>query len=370
MSCSNCYNGCSQITSDQCVRYTGIDVPVLGIKNGDSLSYIEQALIEFLVSTLDGSGIKVDLDQSFFCDIFSDNLPKCGDLTVVDVLNTLVKTACAIQEEVIANGEAIVELQNSVSEINGSYNFPANNCLGTLPANPTTHDVVQAVVSTLCATIASLDGYVLLTELPTLIAQYLSSQSGGVTKAYDKMVPYVAYEYYGPISGNFDGTGAGIGYWEKVYLCNGDNNTPDKRGRVAVGVTTGMGGGPMSSAVNPGGLNPNYTLYSNFGSNGVQLTEAQMPSHTHANTATSTITPNPHTHAVGTSGSDDPNPANSIRRTSAGIDGYTTSGTSGNLLQETGLTVNTTITNVQTGSGEFHPNNQPAIGCYYIMYRP
>jgi len=101
MSCSNCYNGCTQITSDQCVRYTGIDVPVLGIKNGDSLSYIEQALIEFLVSTLDGSGIKVDLDQSFFCNIFSDNLPKCGDLTVVDVLNTLIKTVCVIQEEII-----------------------------------------------------------------------------------------------------------------------------------------------------------------------------------------------------------------------------------------------------------------------------
>ena len=76
MSCSNCYNGCSEITSDKCVRYTGIDVPVLGIKNGDSLSYVEQALIEFLVSTLDGSGIKVDIPQDIICDIVSSNLPK------------------------------------------------------------------------------------------------------------------------------------------------------------------------------------------------------------------------------------------------------------------------------------------------------
>lgn len=45
--CSNCYNGCAEITSDQCIRYTGIDVPVLGIKTGDSLSYVEQALITF-----------------------------------------------------------------------------------------------------------------------------------------------------------------------------------------------------------------------------------------------------------------------------------------------------------------------------------
>jgi len=55
--CSNCYNGCVETTSDQCVRYTGVDVPVLGIQTGDSLSYVEQALITFLTSTLDGSGI-------------------------------------------------------------------------------------------------------------------------------------------------------------------------------------------------------------------------------------------------------------------------------------------------------------------------
>ncbi|BCU97892.1 MAG: hypothetical protein CM15mV19_1420 [uncultured marine virus] len=45
--CSNCYNGCTEITSDKCVKYTGVDVPILGIKNGDSLSYVEQALITF-----------------------------------------------------------------------------------------------------------------------------------------------------------------------------------------------------------------------------------------------------------------------------------------------------------------------------------
>jgi len=360
MSCSNCYNGCSQITSDQCVRYTGIDVPVLGIKQGDSLSYIQQALIEFLVSTLDGSGIKVDIDPNILCPVVSNNLPTCGDITIVDVMNALIKTACFIQTEIVAIQADITNIEADITEINGPYTI-ASGCLGTLPANPTTHDIVQAIITTLCAFIATSATYVTITELPTLIAQYLASQSGGGTKVYEKMIPYIAYEYYGSISGNFDGTGAGLGDWEKVYLCNGNNSTPDKRGRVAVGVTTGMGGGPMASAVNPGGLNPNYTLYSTFGANGVQLSENQLPNHTHNNTVNSTITPNPHNHGyTGSEGNGYP-------------DGSGDSGGTyvrGSKIEDVTLTVNTTIVNAAVGGGEFHPNNQPAIGCYYIMYIP
>jgi hypothetical protein len=83
MSCSNCYNGCPQIVSDQCVRYTGVDVAILGIQTGDSLSYVEQALITFLVSTLDGTGIKPDisLTDAYLCDVVKKYLPDCEDST-------------------------------------------------------------------------------------------------------------------------------------------------------------------------------------------------------------------------------------------------------------------------------------------------
>ena len=67
--CSNCYNGCTEITSDKCVKYTGVDVPVLGIQKGDSLSYVEQALITFLSSTLDGTGI-IPVITPVFIEIF------------------------------------------------------------------------------------------------------------------------------------------------------------------------------------------------------------------------------------------------------------------------------------------------------------
>ena len=40
MACNNCYNGCVQTTSDQCIKYTGIDIPELGIVKGDPLSAV------------------------------------------------------------------------------------------------------------------------------------------------------------------------------------------------------------------------------------------------------------------------------------------------------------------------------------------
>ena len=40
MGCSNCFNGCAETTSDQCVKYTGVDVPELGIVKGDPLSAV------------------------------------------------------------------------------------------------------------------------------------------------------------------------------------------------------------------------------------------------------------------------------------------------------------------------------------------
>ena len=93
------------------------------------------------------------------------------------------------------------------------------------------------------------------------------------------MVPYVAYEYYGPLT-NFDGSGIGIpanGFF-KVYLCNGLNGTPDKRGRVAVGAIQNVPGGPLDAAVNPSNAgNPNYALYTTAGANTVTLITSQIP---------------------------------------------------------------------------------------------
>lgn len=362
MSCSNCYNGCTQIVSDQCVRYTGIDIPVLGIQNGDSLSYVEQAIIEFLVPTLDGSGIIIDTAQLNLCEIVSSNLPTCGNISVVDVLKALVQSVCSLQSQIVTINSSITSINNELDEINGPYTIPS--CLEGLTSTSTTHEVLQNVITTFCQFVASVGvTYVKLEDLNTLIAQYLQSQQTS-DKYYTKMVPYVAMEFY-PIPGilnNFDNTGAGISgtIWEKIYLCNGLNGTPDKRGVVAVGVTDGtMLGNPMNPLVNPSSPgNPTYTYNTGIvGTNTVQLTGNNMPSHTHA--ATSIVSPDPHDHSylVGTSASNSD---------SGGTPDFV--GQAGGTTGTVNLTV--TTTNAVAGGDQPHNNYQPGIGCYYIMYIP
>ena len=94
--CSNCYSGCAEITSDKCVKYTGLDIQVLGIKNGDSINYVAYALATWLASTLDGSGIKYELPAEDMCAIITDELIDCTDITVVEITRALSVAICTI----------------------------------------------------------------------------------------------------------------------------------------------------------------------------------------------------------------------------------------------------------------------------------
>jgi microcystin-dependent protein len=363
-SCSNCFNGCAEIVSDKCVRYTGIDIPLLGIQSGDSLSYVEQTLIGFLSSTLDGTGIKITLPAGTYCTLVNTYLPTCGDITVVDILTAVVKSACDLQTQVDA-------INATLTTLNADYTI---GCLTGVTASTDTHAMLQAVITKLCAVDSTLTllanslpiTYVKRADLNSLIAAYLASQAPVITQQYQKMVPYTVVEYYGSLT-NFSAT-TGIGKpelgWDKVYLCNGANGTPDKRGRVAVGAILDVPGGPaLNSAVNPSSnpLNKNYALNQIYGTNSVALTTLEIPSHNHS--ALSVVNEHGgHFH-------------NLLAITSIGgsVNGYehintgtvTTLPTSTNL---TGITVDTTIG--QTGQGVEHTNTQPVLACYYIMYIP
>jgi hypothetical protein len=222
--CSDCYNGCTEIVSDKCIKYTGIDVPVLGIQTGDSLSFIEQALITFLVSTLDGTGIKIDLSSIDICQVVNKYLPTCKDLSIVDISKALIEASCDIQEQV----DVIVA---TLTVLNADYTI---GCLTGVTASSDTHAIVQATITKVCQlgvdlTALALDlstSYVRYDELNALIQSYLSVTSGITTNYYNRMVPYVVENYYGPITG-FDITGAGTGVWQKIYICNGQNSTPN-----------------------------------------------------------------------------------------------------------------------------------------------
>jgi microcystin-dependent protein len=376
--CSNCYNGCTEIVSDRCVKYTGIDVPVLGIQTGDSLSFVEQALITFLVSTLDGTGVKIDLGTTMVCELVNKYLPTCGDLSIVDISKALIEAACDLQEQVDVIVADIVEINDQLNIIEADYTV---RCLTVLTPSITpssgTHAVLQATIDTLCALIASLPStYVQLNDLDALIADYLDTV-GYLTKYYNRMVPYTAVEYYGPIAGNFDGTGAGLltGAFEKIYLCNGNNGTPDKRGVIGVGTSDGsMGGLTLPARTNPSTPgNPSYALNTVHGYNTTTLLVGQIPDHTHL--ATVVINDPKHKHIQGFGGI---NSLASYGVTAspiiANINTQSATGTANfpyTSEQATGLDgTNVLVTNSHVGGNGAHTNIQPVLPCYYIIYIP
>lgn len=373
MTCSNCYNGCTDIISDRCVKYTGIDIPVLEIKTGDSLSYVNQALIEFLTSTLDGTGIKPDIDPAIICELVETYLPDCGDISIVDLISALIKSVCSLQEQITAVVEDLEALE-------GNYDV---DCLTGVQTDSGTHAILQAVITKLCENEATLEAlaltldteYVKLADLDDLIAAYLENSSSLVS---NKMIPYVAVEYYGSLN-YFDQTGAGTGDWLKIYLCNGDNGTPDKRGRIPVGTTTGMGGGAFNPAVDPAIIgNPTYILQAVAGANNIVLAASQIPSHTHVAISLVTDTHFHYEFANIGYGTGDPTSINYPHRSNSwggGNDFNYRIGGSVILptIGKSGPTVNAitvATTNANSGGGLSHSNIQPVLACHYIMYIP
>lgn len=365
MSCESCYNGCVQTVSDECVRYTGINYVAIGVETGDNLVSVEQAIMNALVPLLDGTGDAITLSAGDVCALVTGYLTAGLTHTSKEWIIALSKGECNLQAQIVA-------INNTLAILNADY---STDCLG-IPAASDTHAVLQAVITKLCTTVADLaaltldvdTNYVKLADLDALIAAYIASQSGGGSnQQYLKMVPYVAYEYYGSLT-NFDGTGAGLnsaGFY-KVYLCNGLNGTPDRRGRVGVGAIQNVPGAPLDAAVNPANPgNPNYAIFNTAGANTVTLITSQMPSHSHGTTVTSigTISPNPHSHTISYLNKGAGDGSNVIgSQVSSNI--KTTSSVS------LSVDITTSVTNANTGGGAAHANIQPVIAAYYIMYIP
>jgi microcystin-dependent protein len=383
MSCTNCFNGCTEITSDKCVKYTGADIPALGIQNGDTLQFVEQTLAQFLISALDGSGIKPIVDLQGVCSIVANNIPVCvgcSGPTLNDLLQALVDSACDLQD--LING-----VSDRVDALEQPYDEGCLSVVRTSLSN--THNVLQAVIDQLCQLQLDFDTLVDVTLPATyvplngpngiedIIAQALADAglTGPTTKQYTKMVPFVAYPWFAPssyFSGKFDINGAGLpgGEFEYVYLCNGvAPGVPDLRGRVLAGVTTGMGGGAMDVEVSPSTVgNPNYQATPSFtktGVNFVTLGINEMPQHNHP-TSTVNITDPGHTHTVTGSNAESGDPGSLFITSPIENNGDRTVGTV--IPGVTGITA--TLTIAQQGQNGAHTNTQPTIGCYYIMYIP
>jgi len=347
MACIDCLNNCPEIISDKCVEYTGPDVPLLGICNGNSLSIVESLIINKLLTALDGTGIHPKDLNLETCQSFKAALGS-KDPNVANLLQTLIDNQCTLK--------ALIDAQ---AEVPVAFDI---KCLTGLPSNPTKDQILQAVINTLCTVKSTVDAipstYVKSSELTTLVTNIIQQGNNGVPNYKDRMIPRAVMEYYGELS-NFDNTGKGIAAlgFDKVYLCNGLNGTPDRRGRVGVGAVRNVPGGSLDTDVNPMlpvNPNTNYALNDKFGKNYWTLSNTELPPHTHG------VNDPGHDHSLpsdiqyngnaagGESGTDEKAPTANKR-----------TGTS-----TTGITVNS------SGGGQPHENRQPSIAALYIMFIP
>jgi len=357
MSCTDCFNGCGTPVPDTCVRYTGADIPLLGVETGDPLSKLEEEIVNKLVEYSTGQGITLS-DLTIDCDFIKDLLGCCEDKTLVNVIQALITASCTLKE--------LVDALDAI--VNTAFVFDTS-CLTGLPVNPTRDDILQALLVKVCSMSTTLDtiagDYVRATDLDSLISQYLATNTN-TTQQSSKMVPFVAYEYYGPLS-NFDGSGAGLSAsgFNRVFICNGSNGTPDKRGRVAVGAVQNVPGGALDSAVDPSlpaNVGTGYVLNQKFGQSFVSLNITQLPAHTHA------VNDPGHIHPFARFWSRAINYGNGnsvpVLQIQQGNNLVQPTGDNSSTIAVTGITIGS------TGGGTAHENRQPSIAANFIMYIP
>lgn len=348
MPCTDCLKNCGDsLTTDKCVLYTGVDIPLLGICNGDSLFQWEEIIVNKLLGIVDGTSILLS-DITLDCD-FITTLLDGGEKTLSNLVQTLITASCDTKEQLDALS----------AQVNASFSI-SGACL-TLPSTPTRDQVLQAVVAKLCSVSDAVDviaaDYVKASELCTLVAACIAG--GGSGQEYLKMPKYVAMPYHGPLS-VFDAGGAGIsaqGY-NKIYLCVGQTvgtfTLPDYRGRSPIGANTNVPGGAMDSNVDPSlAANAGYSIVAGTkkGEYAHTLSVAENAAHTHALTdpghSHNYVMANPSSHPSG-------NATTAVRDN---VSATTTSSTTG-------------ITLDSSGGSQPHNTTHPSMGTNFIMYVP
>lgn len=339
------------------MEYTGDDVPLLGICKGDQLSAFEDAIITKLLSALDGTGVTF-ADLTIDCDFINDIIDG-EDETLATIIQALVTANCT--------------LKTLVDGLSATVNAPFTadtSCL-TLPTTPTRDDILAALIVKVCTNSTTVDtiasDYIKASELCAAVNVCLAAINDGnsdtVVQEYTKMAKYSPQAYIGPLS-VFDSSGKGIlasGY-DKVYLCNGNNGTPDLRGATLLGANTNIVGPALNAAVDPSlAANAGYSIVigTRVGAYTHTLTTIQFPAHTHP------VTDPGHTHTLSIingrrlSGSTTNTP-------SYGIDPVPRTTIPGALADNS----KTNITIGTTGGDQPHNNTQPSYGVAFIIYLP
>src|SRR6478609_6431726 len=110
MGCSNCFNGCGDIISDQCVKYTGIPIPGLGIATGDTLLTVENQIINKILELVTGEGIIPIIDPNDLCSLVSNFLPGSGNITLNHVISALFQSICSLDSRLTTTESTLATL--------------------------------------------------------------------------------------------------------------------------------------------------------------------------------------------------------------------------------------------------------------------
>jgi microcystin-dependent protein len=354
-SCRNCFDNCDKPISDKCIK-SSIDVPLLDICKGDQLSLVQSIIVEKLLSALDGTGITPE-EVSIQNNETLQNLLKYKDPTLNNLLQILIDN----QQNLTQAIESLGGTDITVFDI---------KCLTGLPEEPSRDEILQKVLTLLCTVKSTVDliptTYVKNSDLKVLVDNIIAGNADDDEDAvagqhYLKAIPYVAYPYFGSLS-NFDNTGKGLSTqkFDKIYLCNGLNGTPDMRGRTPVGAVRNVPGTTLDPSVDPlspSNPNSNYELGQKFGKGTHTLVTTEIPSHGHV------VSDPGHTHNIASN-------INDVGISSQPNGLY--DGTDNNAVPKT-LVTKPAFTNISiqaTGGGGAHNNVQPSIGSLFIMYIP
>jgi microcystin-dependent protein len=376
MSCQNCFNGCADIISDKCIKYTGAQVPELDINNGDTLLSVENKITNKIVELMNGSGIIPTILPGDVCDIVQSFMPCCPPFDLNVILTVIIKTICDIDSRLVALKDRVIVVEDILIALNADYDI---QCLEGVDVDTDTHDIVQSIIYKLCLLEADLhtnyssNG----TELDEYIANYLTINQP-TNLVSNKMIPYVAVPFFDPNALDyFSSSGAGLDLsgsgglnWTNIFLCNGQNpGVPDLRGRTLVGVTS-MPSPPISGPTQPGvDGTPDYTLLHTEGSSTVTLDDTQVPSHTHIATSTPSGLMNTQVPFVQQVSYPFSPPGPVLTYQSVGNDKGASRVLESNTINPAGLIITTNVLPSTQGNGP-HPNIQPSIGAYYIIYIP
>jgi microcystin-dependent protein len=374
MACSNCFNGCADVISDQCVKYTGVDITALGIKNGDNLLTVENAITDKILKLMDGTGIIPTLNSNDVCALVNSFMPCCAPFNLNVVLTAFLKSICALDTRLKAAEDSLLLVKADILALNANYTIPA--CITGVTATTDTHDVLQATMTKLCNVEVDLHtNYTRTDQLDEFIDAHIAGQAATTNKYNTRMIPWVPYPIFLIPNGAFDGNGAGIvgGPWEDIYICNGKSHSgiQDLRGRVIVG-STNMGPAPFDAEVTPGGSNPTWAIGEKKGVNVVPLTVENMPSHNHVGEIF--INDPGHTHSYNAPVYEYKADFDDNERVWRGVTQKVSIDSA-----KTGLKGNETLAasernvsiNVKDNGGNVaHANIQPGMGAFYIMYIP